>query len=269
MGVYSLESAAEASRLEEQAYRDNYSIENEFRNFSFDPDERVMDAGCGTGVLSRYLVEHFGVKHVEALDYSDLRLKQARDLLKGKSKKAIHFMQQDLSQLDPRFYGKYDTVICRYVIEHMAEPLLALQGLQKALKKNGRLIVVELDGVFTNLYSENVLFNHYLEEFKRKIHFDLNIGKKVPNYLKRVGLSHIEWDVTLIKCQGKTLQEERENTVQRFRSLRDFFTEIFGQAEKSDEFMQLYLEEMGRPENTLVFNKYICTGKNCGPVSSA
>ena len=57
MAVYSMESIVEASRLEEQAYCGNYSIETEFRDFRFDPDEVVMDAGCGTGVLSRYIVE--------------------------------------------------------------------------------------------------------------------------------------------------------------------------------------------------------------------
>lgn len=262
MAIYSLEAAIEAARLEEQAYRGNYSIETEFSNLSFDPSEIVMDAGCGTGVLSRYLYDHFKVEHIDALDYSELRLKQAKNLLKGPAKRAIHFHQQNLNDLDPKFYGKYDTVICRYVIEHMETPIQTLENLRKALKKNGRLIIVELDGVFINLYSDHTKLNSYLDELKRKMRFDMNIGKKVPNYLKHIGLSKIEWSVSLIDCQGKNMVEERENTEKRFVALKDYLIGIFGDQKRSEEFQRLYLEEMDKPENTLVFTKYICIGKN-------
>ncbi|OFZ14551.1 MAG: hypothetical protein A2X86_18070 [Bdellovibrionales bacterium GWA2_49_15] len=262
MGIYSMEAAIEAARLEEQAYGGNYSIEAEFRNFSFAPNEVVMDAGCGTGVLSRYIAEHFKVKHIDALDYSDLRLKQAKDLLKGSAKRAIHFHQQNLNELEPKFYGQYDTVICRYVIEHMKDPMLVLENLKKTLKQNGRMIIVELDGVLINLYSNHHVFNRYLEELKGKIQFDMNIGKKVPSYLKRIGLSDIEWSASLVSCQGKNLLEERDNTMKRFIALRDYFIGIFGTKERSEEFQRLYLEEMDKPENTLVFTKYVCMGKN-------
>ena len=262
MAVYSMESIVEASRLEEQAYCGNYSIETEFRDFSFDPDEVVMDAGCGTGVLSRYIVEQHKVKHIDALDYSDLRLQQAKGFVKGPAKRAIHFHQQNLSELEPKFYGKYDTVICRYVIEHLEKPVEVLENLHKALKKNGRMIIVEMDGVFINLHSENEMFNAYMNELKSKIRFDLNIGKKVPSYLKRIGLSQIDWKASLVNCQGQNLLEERANTEKRFVALQDFFMGIFGTEERCQEFKHLYFQEMDKPENTLVFTKYICSGKN-------
>src|SRR4051794_2212243 len=120
--TYSLEATIEAERLEEQVYQTNYSIEDELSGFRFDAKERVMDAGCGTGVLSRYLIERRGLKQIDALDFSDLRLRQGTQLLDAKTRSAIRFRRQDLSQIDADFKGVFDTILCRYVIEHTADP---------------------------------------------------------------------------------------------------------------------------------------------------
>lgn len=258
---YSMEAEVEASRLEEQVFQRNYSIAEELGRFHFDPNERVLDAGCGTGVLARYLVNTFSLKEVDAIDYSDLRLKQAANLSTGAAKSAISFYQQDLENIDSRFYGKYDTVICRYVVEHCKDPIRVLGELRKTLKTGGRLILFELDGVFVNLYSENQKFNDYMDEVKKGFHFDLHIGKKLPNYLKRVEFSAVEWEAELLSCKGERLQEEMYNTEKRFSALTPFLTDLLGSRERFEEFTRLYLEEMASPENTLVFTKYICSGR--------
>lgn len=255
-----MEATIEAQRLENQVYEENYSLGKELKDFYFDPAESVMDAGCGTGVLSRYLVEQKGIRLVDAIDFSDLRLKQGDDLLDHQTKSAIKFYKQDLSHIDSQFHNRYDTVFCRFVIEHSEDPLKILQELRKTLKPNGRIIVIELDGVFINLYSENKQFNDYMNELKKNFRFDLNIGRKVPNMLKTVGFSKITWDTEQLCCKGKRLNEERANTEKRFTALRPFLIEKLGSTTRAEEFRQLYLEEMIKEENTLVFNKYICSG---------
>lgn len=259
---YSLEATIEASRLEEQVFQDNYSIHREMDRFSFNFNEVVLDAGCGTGVLSRYLVEHFNIQQIDAIDASDLRLKQASEFLKKLGKQNIKFYRQDLSKLDEQFYNKYDTVICRYVLEHVEKPDLVLLELKKALKKNGRIILFDLDGVFVNLYSENKILNKYMTELKESIRFDLEIGRKLPVYLKQAGFSQIQWDVELLSCKNGALHEEKKNTEKRFIALEQFLTDVLGSSQRFEEFRQLYLDEMRKPENTLVFTKYICSARN-------
>lgn len=259
---YSMEATVEASRLEEQVFQSNYSISAEMQRFAFKPKDLVLDAGCGTGVLARYLVESMGVQHVDAIDGSDLRLRQAADLCQGTTGKKIQFQQQDLNQIGPQFHGKYDTVICRYVIEHMPDPLHALKQLKSTLKKSGRLIVFDLDGVFVNLYSPHPEFQAAMNTIKQKVKFDLEIGRKLPSYFQQVGFSNVQWEAELLSCQGHRLVEERDNTEKRFIALAPFLTELLGSAEKFESFKDLYLSEMMKPENTLVFTKYICSGYN-------
>jgi ubiquinone/menaquinone biosynthesis C-methylase UbiE len=259
MMKYSMEATIEAARLEEQVFQINYSIAKELKNIQFTEDEVVLDAGCGTGVLSRQLVDGFGVKKIDAIDCSDLRLKQGQDLLNERTRSSITFHRQDLTKIDPQFYGKYDTVICRFVIEHMNAPDQAMRELQKCLKSGGRLIISELDGVFANLYTENVKLTQYLDEFLKKVSFDLFIGRKVPNMMKRIGLEKITWEATLAPCTGKSLEEEVINTEKRFAALGPFLADLFGSG-RDEEFKKLYLQEMRKTENTLVFTKYTCVG---------
>lgn len=256
---YILEAEIEAGRLEKQANLSNYSVENDLRRFRFSPDEKILDAGCGSGVLSRYLVEKRGVKNVDAMDFSDMRLKQASRLA-GDSP-SIHFHRQDLAHLESDFHNRYDTIICRYVIEHSEHPSRILTELRKALKPGGRLIIIEADGVFFNLYTPNETFNAYMAEFKSKLRFDLEIGRKVPDLMKSAGLTDLRWEAELMCFKGKSLEEEYENTKLRFAASRPVMVEILGSTEKCDDFQRLYLQEMMKEENTLVFTKYICSGR--------
>jgi ubiquinone/menaquinone biosynthesis C-methylase UbiE len=256
-----MEAEVEAVRLEEQAYQTNYSISEELQALQFASGERVMDAGCGTGVLCRYLASHYGVRSIDGLDFSDLRIEQARKLLKAAEKSSIRFHRQDLTRIDPSFHGQFDTVISRYVIEHVEDPLAVLQQLKKSLKEGGRLIIIEMDGVFLNLYSPSEKFNSYMREFRNKVKFDLEIGRKVPALMSAAGFADVQWQAKLLTCQGPSLEEERQNTMKRFSATAEFLEKLFESRERAREFTRLYLEELTRPENTMAFSKWICTGR--------
>jgi len=257
--TYSMEATIEATRLEEQVFQKNYNIAEELSRFQFSSTEVVLDAGCGTGVLARYLADQFNIKKIDGLDYSDLRIKQASDFSKAKAGQNIQFYQQDLSNINPEFHNKYDTVICRYVLEHTPDPIKVMKELKKTLKTNGRLIIFELDGVFINLYSQNKKFNEYMKEITKNFNFDLEIGRKLPSLLKMAGFKNVEWDAELISCKRERLREEILNTEKRFIALEPYLTQMLGSSLRYQEFAKLYLEEMAQPENTLVFTKYICS----------
>jgi len=259
---YPLEDLVEAKRLEEQVHQINYSLIDELNHFHFEKNEYVLDAGCGTGVLSRHLVNHFGIRNIDSFDFSDMRIEQGRRLLNQHEKAAIHFYRQDLNQIDPQFHQKYDTVICRYVVEYASDPLHLITELKKTLKPGGRLIIIELDGVFVNLYSANHRLNEYLKELKQTLPFDLEIGRKIPSLMKEAGFMSLEWDATLLSCKGKALEEEYQNNVIRFSAVGNRIASLLGSLERGEEFRKLYLEEMKKDTSTSVFTKYICIGFN-------
>lgn len=96
------------------------------------PTDRILDVGCGTGTLLRYLKEH-GYKNLEGLEIS----KRAVEVL-GKNGITMHHAKlPDLPSLD----HQYDVVIASQVLEHIIRRQKFLRGLQRILKPTGTLIV--------------------------------------------------------------------------------------------------------------------------------
>lgn len=96
------------------------------------PTDYILDVGCGTGTLLRYLKEH-GYKNLEGLEIS----KRAVEVL-GKNGITMHHTKlPNLPPLD----RQYDVVIASQVLEHIIRRKKFLRGLQKILKPTGSLII--------------------------------------------------------------------------------------------------------------------------------
>ncbi len=258
---YTMDAEIEATRLERQVDQANYRLGDEFDCFRVSPTECVLDAGCGSGVLCRYLLRERGVRQIHGIDSSSVRLDQARRLLLARERDAITFFEADLSSLEPRFRQQYDTAIARYVLEHVPDALAVLRELHEALKQGGRLIAVDLDGVFVNLSTPNAALRDYLDELVDKVDFDLFVGRKLPWLMREAGFVDVEYETRLIDCRGASRREEAENTRMRFAALGPFLRKLFGSDQRSEQFQRLYLKELEKPENTLVFTKFIGVGR--------
>jgi ubiquinone/menaquinone biosynthesis C-methylase UbiE len=100
-------------------------------------DEHVMDAGCGTGRLTRDLLEALPRGQVTAVDVSENMLRNARQHLTPEFGERVHFVQADLQhlQFDRAFDGIFSTASFHWIKDH--DQLFA--GLFRALKPGGWL----------------------------------------------------------------------------------------------------------------------------------
>lgn len=256
---YVLEHASEADRLEFQATIPQYSIKDEIKSLKLKSGDHVLDAGCGTGVLARELKETFKDITVEGLDYSEVRIAQAKKHNKNTHHK-IHFFQDNIEQLSI-LDNTYDAVVSRYVLEHLPNPSVAIAELYRILKPGGQLYIIDFDGIFINLYSDNSRFNFLLEQIKAGFKSDLYIGRKLPSYFHNVGFKNIEYDVTAVQFKGVDAELEYENNKKRCAHCKEAFEKILGTKDLADEFINLYLEESTRPGRVLFYNKFIVTGR--------
>ncbi|MBD65837.1 MAG: hypothetical protein CME62_11565 [Halobacteriovoraceae bacterium] len=255
-----MENTIEASRLEQQVLDKTYNLTSELAALGVQFTGRVLDAGCGTGVLSRHISNNYPIASIDAFDYSDIRVAQAKTLVTPHQKNHIHFYQDDILQL-AQTTGKFDHIISRYVIEHTNDARKAIENLSQYLQKGGTLSIIELDGVFFNLYTSHQELNELIAELKSLAPFDLNVGRKVPAYLEQVGLKEISWSADQICCNGTILKEEFENTKLRFKSMHPFLCDVLSSEKKATRLEELYLSEMNRPSSTLVFTKFFCSAK--------
>jgi trans-aconitate methyltransferase len=101
-------------------------------------DEHVMDAGCGTGRLTRDLLEGLPHGRVTAVDVSQNMLRNAEQHLLPQFGERVQFVHADLQHLPfhRQFDGIFSTASFHWIKDH--NQLFA--GLFRALKPGGWLI---------------------------------------------------------------------------------------------------------------------------------
>ncbi len=107
---------------------------------SLPPNGRILDVGCGNGVISRHL-GRLGF-NVLGIDVSEKTIAQAQSLTKEPN---VRFMKKSAEELVASG-EKYDAVICSEVLEHLNDPGALLRVLYNTLAENGKLIVTVPNG---------------------------------------------------------------------------------------------------------------------------
>jgi len=101
---------------------------------------RILDVGCGNGVISRHL-GRLGFQ-VLGIDVSDKTIEKARSVT---SLPNVVFQQKSAEELVASG-ERYDAVICSEVLEHLTDPGALLKVLYATLKEDGKLIVTVPNG---------------------------------------------------------------------------------------------------------------------------
>ncbi|MBU6400417.1 MAG: class I SAM-dependent methyltransferase [Verrucomicrobia bacterium] len=94
---------------------------------------RVLDLGCGTGVLGRALKERQPCA-VVGVTFSPEEAAAARAHLD-------QVLVRDLNRFEPGEVGRVDCVICSHVLEHLYHPDQLLRQLHACLAAEGRVVV--------------------------------------------------------------------------------------------------------------------------------
>ncbi|AEH35759.1 class I SAM-dependent methyltransferase [Halopiger xanaduensis] len=105
-------------------------------------DRRVLDVGCGTGVVSLLLAE---LGHdVTGVDFAPEMLERARTKARAADRpdRSIAFCRGDAEAL-PLPDGAFDVVTARHLIWTLPNPQTALAEWQRVLEPGGRLVLLE------------------------------------------------------------------------------------------------------------------------------
>jgi SAM-dependent methyltransferase len=98
---------------------------------------RVLEIGSGQGELSREIRDRHPDVELTGIDLSPTGLEVARRKVPG-----ARFLEQDLMDPPrPEIAGWATHAICSEVLEHVADPVIALANVRGALAPGGRLIV--------------------------------------------------------------------------------------------------------------------------------
>lgn len=102
---------------------------------------RVLEVGSGHGLLLYLALTDFRLSEAHAWDLSEVSLAQTKAalaLLGGAQR--THFEIQDMHQA-PKAAETFDLVILSHILEHLENPVSALEHMRHAVGKNGILFV--------------------------------------------------------------------------------------------------------------------------------
>jgi demethylmenaquinone methyltransferase/2-methoxy-6-polyprenyl-1,4-benzoquinol methylase len=107
------------------------------------PDDRVLDVACGTGLVSRALVERWGC-HVVGLDQSASMLGRARQKLAGDPRLAerVTLTEGEAERL-PFADRAFDHLTFTYLLRYVDDPGATLRELARVVKPGGRVASLE------------------------------------------------------------------------------------------------------------------------------
>lgn len=109
------------------------------------PTDRILDAGCGTGITTCRLHEHR--PHIEGIDFSSSFIDEARKF------GGDYFRVMDLTRLQYPD-ATFDVVCSADTIEHVPDLETALAEIKRVLKPSGALII-QAPNLSSNLLSVN------------------------------------------------------------------------------------------------------------------
>jgi SAM-dependent methyltransferase len=106
-------------------------------------DIRILDAGCGTGSATDYLIHLNPDAEIVAIDLSEKALEVAQERCRrsgviANHKKTVEFHNlklEDATQLP----GEFDLINCVGVLHHLPDPIKGIQALAKKLAPGGLL----------------------------------------------------------------------------------------------------------------------------------
>ena len=126
------------------------------------PNSNILDAGCGTGLISNLLAIRHPTCNITGIDFS-AAINYGKNFSIHHNISNVNFFQSNILSIDSK--KEYDVIVCQGVLHHIPEYMLALTKLHLALKPGGRILLglyhpvgKLLKKVFSLKYNSKVLY---------------------------------------------------------------------------------------------------------------
>jgi ubiquinone/menaquinone biosynthesis C-methylase UbiE len=156
------------------------------------PTDRVLEVGCGLAILADAVASRVPDGEVIGAEISAEQLAAARP-----AQRNVRLRPGNALAL-PFDDAEFDVVYCRYLLEHVPNPLRALEEMRRVLRPGGRVFVQENNILVNVLYPECPRFDSVWQRFaelQTRLGGDALIGKKLFALLQKAGFQAITLSV--------------------------------------------------------------------------
>jgi len=155
---------------------------------------KILEAGCGVGAQTITLACNSPDAHFTSIDISESSVFAAKKKVQDAGYTNVSFQQGDIFEL-PFEPESFDHIFVCFVLEHMAQPIAALESLKNFLKVNGTITVIEGDHGSAYFYPDSIKAQKAIQcqvELQKKGGGNANIGRELYPLLKKSGFSSIK-----------------------------------------------------------------------------
>ncbi|WP_461536663.1 class I SAM-dependent methyltransferase [Spongorhabdus nitratireducens] len=160
--------------------------------------KQCLEPGCGTGAISAHLLKLLGNEgRLTAFDIDPASIAQAKQNIPDPR---AEFKIQNLSAITPDDSEKYDIIYCRFILEHIPDPVDVIHRLRSLLKAGGLLIAEDIDtrGFFCS--PDNEYFQQFAELVGSAISVrggNPRLGPRLPAIFQDAGFIDLDVEVVL------------------------------------------------------------------------
>jgi malonyl-CoA O-methyltransferase len=176
----------------------------------------ILEIGCGTGTLTRILVDEWSKASITALDISPSMIKVAEQRLRSRSTRHmdISFIHADVEKWSSDTHdSSFDLIVSSACFQWLNKPKQTLCHLRRILRPGGLL-------VFTSFGPETFY------ELHQSFHEVYQASGMVP---QRHGLSFqsdAQWGIMLKEAGFSSIQQERSIQKETYASVREFLLSV-------------------------------------------
>lgn len=257
---YVIDDEDEPQRLERQAQLAN--LPEHLAHFALAADAQILDAGCGSGAMTRLLAQRAPLGHATGVDTNRRYLAIATRAAAAEGIPNITFQEGNIFQL-PFADHTFDLVWCKYVLQWVDQPIHALAEFRRVTRPGGVVVCCHFDGFgVTHDPIDPVLQADADALFPQLI--DPFVGRKQYGMFYRVGLRdiavHAEAD-RLFAVYGAIDSARRDNWRAQLEAAFPAIIRCLGSEARARAFVEHFLGYQAREDTASYCTLYTVTGR--------
>lgn len=159
---------------------------------------RILDAGCGTGVGTEYLVHLNPDAQIVAIDLSSGALEVARERCRRSGADRVEFHHLSLYDAD-QIPGQFDLINCVGVLHHLPDPIRGIQALAPKLAPGGMMhifVYAELGRHEIKLMQQAIkLLQHNRQDYREGVKIGRDLFASLPPNNRLVRREQERWSM--------------------------------------------------------------------------
>jgi ubiquinone/menaquinone biosynthesis C-methylase UbiE len=188
-------------RLKKQA---GVALDLEFdhlRQAGLAPGLRVLDAGCGPGIITTQIAVRMQPERLVALDCNEISLTETRHQLDAAAITSAEVCHGNVYDENFAEAGAFDFAYTRLVFQHLSDPRKAMRNLRATLSSGGRLCVCDIDDRWHGIAPELPELGSFLERARRaqaRRGGNRHVGSGLAHLLAEAGFREIRCTMLLM-----------------------------------------------------------------------